>query len=168
MGADIHCYVEYKVTTPHGESWWSYGSRVNPGRDYGLFGYIAGVRYEEAPTPIPPRGYPKDLGFWARIDLFIRISNSEDADDSEGTCSPETAVSWGGKIVEDNGNRFTENPDYHSHTWLTTEELAMIIGLHEGVEEHGEVGVEYHALLGSMKALEARGHPARVVIWFDN
>jgi hypothetical protein len=42
MGCDIHAYVESKK--PDSKTWWGFGGRINPGRNYRMFGKLAGVR----------------------------------------------------------------------------------------------------------------------------
>jgi len=51
-------------------------------------------------------------------------------------------------------------PDWHSHSWLTTAELIEVIG--------EDIGPEYKAVIAAMQSLESSGHEARLVFWFDN
>src|SRR3990167_10061920 len=70
MGADIHCYVEYKYPHSH-ESWTSFGKGINPGRHYLLFERMAGVRGSPDHAIVQPRGIPDDLGYYAHEDWKI-------------------------------------------------------------------------------------------------
>ena len=61
MGCDIHTYIEY---SKDGERWDSWG-KIELGRDYILFGLMAGVRQEVlgGGPPFPPRGLPDHLSW---------------------------------------------------------------------------------------------------------
>lgn len=56
MGCDIHAYVEYKKADNNGD-WISFGGRINPGRNYSLFGRMAeGVRTDPSFMQIIQKG----------------------------------------------------------------------------------------------------------------
>lgn len=59
MGCDIHMMIEYSpYKRSDGEpSWSSFGGDFNPGRDYTMFGYLAGVR-GDGPPVVDLRGMP--------------------------------------------------------------------------------------------------------------
>src|SRR5690349_20426391 len=74
MGSDIHLYIEHKRTGPNSR-WSSFGGRFNPGRYYGLFAKLAGVRnYREVKPVAEPRGMPADAGWIADADNRLYIS----------------------------------------------------------------------------------------------
>ena len=75
MGADIHCYVEYKYPNSH-EAWTSFGQHINPGRNYALFERIAGVRGAPDRAIVAPRGTPDNLGYYAHEDWKIASNPS--------------------------------------------------------------------------------------------
>ena len=58
MGCDIHLGIEYK--TDLNSSWHSGASDLDVGRNYELFGYLAGVRESSIESLSDPRGWPKD------------------------------------------------------------------------------------------------------------
>lgn len=181
MGADIHMYIEYasKTPSPHatrtGKRWWSnFGGRINPGRNYSLFGLISGVRDDRYGPVVEPRGYPDDAGYVADEDAYLRI-NDEYAD-NDGYCSLASAESWAkyGSTIECNDSgkpvRVTA-PDWHSHTWLTPDELAAVYARYDELfaNDDYKIGVEWRAMLAAMRALECNGqNDVRVIIWFDN
>lgn len=181
MGADIHMYIEHRE--PGRDHWFSFGERINPGRDYGLFGYIAGVRHEVEPV-VPLRGYPADAGYSAQHDNHLLI-NDEYGKDGDGWCTEEQARNWvksgcskriPAKRDEKNqpmGADKVTHPDWHSHTWLTADELERAINAIESDAQrmkwpNSKVDVEYHGVIGAMRAMEAKGREVRAVIWFDN
>jgi hypothetical protein len=182
MGADIHMYVEYrekkraKKAKKEGpiSPWYSYGDEINPGRNYTMFGILAGVRgsYKDS---FDPKGHVDDMGYAAKDDAYMFIVDKPREEIREdGVVTREDAerfASYGRKIID---NTWIEHPDWHSHSWMTIKELEKAFKLYEkhASKEWGEpiqVGVEYRALLASMKALDDDGkNEVRVVFWFDN
>jgi hypothetical protein len=207
MGCDIHLYIEYKSKKPRYDgsesNWASFGDRINPGRNYAMFGLMANVRncYSDGKLPVlvEPRGMPEDAGYTATDDNRIYISETE----SEDYVCMETAKRW----VESGSSTFINNkdgnptwvtqPDWHSHSWLTTSEFESVLnkyleletGWHKvRVEEHNkmverqniqpdswvyappdmDIEPEYQVVLASLKRFEELGYDARIVFWFDN
>jgi hypothetical protein len=181
MGADIHMYIQYRniEETKRREEknenpWWqSFGDGFNPGRNYTMFGVLAGVRdwpYENEDKMFEPRGLPDfELGWSARSDLLLYIH--EDDNQSEGMCTLAQAKRWGEhKIVYHSDGKpwYTEHPDWHSHSWLSTKELAQAYRWYKSRTGYAPC-LEYRVLLKMMKALEDGGeNEAFVVFWFDN
>ncbi len=157
MGCDIHLYIEYKHTEDN--LWSNFGKRINPGRNYGVFADLAGVRNSYGVTPATvPRGYPEDAAFATADDYWLNVTEVE----GEGCCSPKQAevyVSYGSRYSDETKN-FVSNPDWHSHSWLTPDEYA------KAIDGHAEP--EYRAILAALRSFEADGYQARVVFWFDN
>ena len=178
MGCDIHMYVEYrerkKVKPKNGEEerWKSFGDRINPGRDYRMFTILAGVR-GQSEYSLEPKGKieRENMGYSSRSDAFLYITEDPTGD---GSCNRETAekyVSYGCKIID---NNWVEYPDWHSHSWLSTEEFREALERYkilfkEEWGSNGEAGIEYKAILSAMEALEDGGtNESRLVFWFDN
>jgi len=68
MGCDVHMMIEYDRfggADNEPRAWWSFGGVIGPGRDYDMFGHLAGVRYEEN-EHIRPRGLPDNLSYDAK------------------------------------------------------------------------------------------------------
>jgi hypothetical protein len=207
MGCDIHLYIEYKSKKTefdgYDSGWQSFGKSINPGRNYAMFGLMANVRncYSDGKLPVlvEPRGMPEDAGYTATDDNRIYISETK----SEDYVSMETAKRWvesgSSKFINDkDGNpTWVTQPDWHSHSWLTTSEFESVLnkyleletGWHkERVEEHNKMvkedniqpdswayvppsindEPEYQVVLASLKRFEELGYDARVVFWFDN
>lgn len=180
MGCDIHMYIQYRnieETDRRKERnekpwWWSFGDQFNPGRNYTLFGILAGVRDypEDENKMFEARGLPNfELGWSARHDLILYIT--EDDNPSEGMCTLEQAERWGKQriVYHDDGKPwYTQHPDWHSHTWLTRKELAQAYRWYKSETGYG-LCLEYRVLLKTMKALEDGGeNEVFVVFWFDN
>lgn len=172
MGCDIHMYVQYRKKNfdPKWDHWSEFGGRINPGRDYSLFGILSdGVRssWEKCHEP---KGLPEgDLGWDAERDANLYIRENPQPYE-EGTCTLEDAQRWGHKIELDKDGKpwRTRHPDWHSHSWLTTAEYAQALRWYTSQTKY-KVGLEYKALLSVMKTLENKGeNDVRVVFWFDN
>jgi hypothetical protein len=168
-----------------------------------MFGLMANVRncYSDGKLPVlvEPRGMPEDACYTATDDNRIYISETE----SEDYVSMETAKRWvnsgSSKFINDNdGNpTWVTQPDWHSHSWLTTSEFENVLnkylelesGWHkERVDTHNkmverqniqpdswvyappdmDIEPEYQVVLASLKRFEELGYDARIVFWFDN
>jgi len=168
MGCDIHMYVQYREKKKNDDGWWwDFGGHMNPGRDYSLFGILAGVR-DRPEKGYDPKGIPDfELGWGARHDLYLTIT--EDGLE-ENCCTLEQAERYHRPIIKDKDGKslMTMHPDWHNHSWLTTEELAQAYRWLKKYEKRGP-GLEYRVLLKMMKALEDNGkNEVVVVFWFDN
>jgi hypothetical protein len=207
MGCDIHLYIEYKSKKTefdgYDSGWQSFGKSINPGRNYAMFGLMANVRncYSDGKLPVlvEPRGMPEDAAYSTAGDNRIYISETE----SEDYVCMETAKRWvnsgSSKFInnKDGNPTWVTQPDWHSHSWLTTSEFESVLnkyleleaGWHKvRVEEHNKMvkeeniqpdswayappsindEPEYQVVLASLKRFEELGYDARVVFWFDN
>lgn len=173
MGCDIHMYVEYTKSdlTPEQRKkygWGSWGGRINPGRDYELFGLLADIRGGSA--IFPPRGLPDGLGFYSRWDSHMLISENTVEPNFCTLKQAQEYAKWGAKIHNDVHGKpmFVDNPDWHSHSWLNTIEFEHVLNARK-LGEYGPADIDYYALLSAMKTLEENGsRESRVVFWFDN
>jgi hypothetical protein len=107
MGADIHAVLQ--VQQPDG-TWRTVGVGVYQGRNYRLFGHLAGVRGDAEPM-VAPRGLPQDFEHRVELDkgwltLEQVYHQYEDEQEKEHEHSPhEYYMGW------------------HSHSYLTLAEL---------------------------------------------
>lgn len=171
MGCDAHMYVEYRKKTFRENYWSNLGGKINPGRNYWMFGLIAGVRCEFEES-LEPKGLPDNLGWYSEQDAHCYI-NDEYADDDNEYVTLETAKKWEGygeKIIYHTDGKpwKVTHPDWHSHTWLTTEEFKNVVNVYNEKDQGKNKEVEYEALLSLMQSLESNECEARLVIWFDN
>lgn len=164
MGCDIHCYVEYSTGNPP-DYWFSFGGRINPGRDYDLFARLAGVRnYDNVDPVIPPRGMPKGNLSWQVLEAATLFVTPGPSDNPE-YCTRERADQWvknGQSEYHDEAMSRVTHPDWHTHGWVTPEEFATVL------DRTPHVGVEYRALLAAMQTIAKEGNAVRLVFWFDN
>lgn len=170
MGCDAHMYLEYKKESFRDNYWLNVGGRINPGRNYWMFGLIAKVRCE-FPSSLQPKGLPENLAYSSRKDAFCWI-NDEYANDDNEYVTLETAERWakyGNQIIYDENGKpdKVEHPDWHSHTWLTCDEFKQVIEAYNSLENSTKE-VEYEALLAMMESLNLNDCDSRLVIWFDN
>jgi hypothetical protein len=172
MGCDIHAYVEYRKREPVDDyelRWRDFGGRINPERNYRIFGKLAGVRRDVEVLVAPVRGLPDDLGWQANGDYWLWISYSGES--GEGVVTSEQAAKWHGYGRRYRGKTTSgehvgkpthiEDPDWHTPSWVTPDEWER--ALDEDATE-----IEYHAMLAAMRRMEQSGYLARVVFWFDN
>lgn len=168
MGCDIHCYIEYQPRDS--QSWKGFGGRLNPGRNYTMFGQLAGVRSEGRPA-VSPRGFPSPTGYVAIMDNQLYISDSPTTVDHEEYVTSERAAEWvksgsSTYLLRDGQRYAVTHPDYHSHSWLTPDEWEAAIRMTQAWEDYPIP--EYEAMLAALRSFEQQGFKARVVFWFDN
>ena len=125
MGCDIHPYIEYydkEKDQAH------FIGEVHISRDYLLFSLMAGVRSNPDEKPVSyPKGLPSKLS-WQTERKFYLFVLEEDTDE-DGCCSSEDAERWvgqGSSWYLDEAKRLVSNPDWHSETWLSIEELEEV------------------------------------------
>lgn len=164
MGCDIHLFVEYKRQDFESANWWSFGEQFRLDRDYRMFAKMANVRnyWVDQITPISkPRGLPEDIGWRAKDENRLYIVDREEAGEHEATrVNAERWVKNG--YSQYDGDSWVTHPDWHSHSWLTSDEFE------ECVNSLENVSVEYKAVLSVLRCFESDGQITRVVFWFDN
>lgn len=168
MGCDIHCYIEYGGRED--SDCRGFGGCINPGRNYTIFGYLAGVRGEGRPV-VSPRGVPSQMGYVAIMDNQLSIRDSPGTIDSEGYVTPEKAAEWvkdgsSTYLLRDDKPYAVTHPDHHTHSWVTPDEWEEAIRLTHREDNYSLP--EYEAILAILHSFEAQGFKARVVFWFDN
>jgi len=191
MGCDIHLYMEYKDPTNTAyTSWSNFGRSFYVGREYGLFGYLAGVR-GSGPAVVPARGYPEDAGWDTNDDFYYRISDDDGYDGETRYVTLERAKSWGVPILYDKNGKpdRVQCPDNHTPSWLTWSEFTSALVLCE-LQHRNWLNNEdpdstpaikdlyardlkrfllrYKAVAATMETFEKAGYITRIVFWFDN
>jgi hypothetical protein len=181
MGADIHAYVEYAdFKTAEGEDYWVALTKNFGSRDYYLFGLLAEVR-GEGPALFPIRGMPEGrLSYQTEDGYWLRATEDPALADHDGWTKQERADKYATEYHckaerrADGTVSRVAHPDWHSHSWLATEELAAVLDHYAAnvsdryAERPKEAPVEWRAILAAMRVFEASGKKARVVFWFDN
>jgi len=170
MGCDAHCYVEYRTKEETNREYWSsFGGRINPGRNYWMFGLMAKGTRSEFEEAFEPKGLPELLGYQSTYDAYMYIVDDDDEmDEPSHQCKRSDAERWakyGNKISED--NRFIEHPDWHTHSWLSVNEFEEVLNSFNKMKD-AYPQPEYEALLAAMKTLEKYNNEVRLVFWFDN
>jgi hypothetical protein len=176
MGCDIHCYIQYKKKTDEDNWWECFGGEIWPGRNYAMFGILAGVRDHYAPHSFTPKGIlPEEKQSWAvRDDLYLVIT--EDGKGHNET-TLENAKLWSSEseLIKDKDGKPVRilQPDWHNHSWMTIEELEKAYKLYKkyikSEGEEGRIPFGFKMILKVMKALEDNGkNDVLLVFWFDN
>lgn len=177
MGCDVHIYVEY---SENGKYWKNLTNNAGS-RNYVMFGVLAGVRVSDAKL-FDPKGMPEGgIGYVTACDYWLNVApeNHPEWADGDGWTSPENARRWvesGSSVPDylDGTLKRVSGPDWYSHSWLTTDELAAALEHYRGVVgtywpgEGGTAPTEWVAILAAMRAIEGNGESARVVFWFDS
>ena len=171
MGCDIHVYVEYS----HDGKYWRNLTDGIGSRDYRMFGILAGVRCDDLKL-FDPKGLPDGQLSWNTEDaniLNIAPESHPEWADTSGWTSRTSAERWisegSSKPLYRDGvlNRVT-NPDWHSHSWLTSDELSQCVDKYRTIPDVKKAPSEWVGILAAMKAIEENGDQTRVVFWFDN
>lgn len=181
MGCDIHLKVERRRRNnpyPNEKNeWYSTGSYNGEfsSRSYGMFARMAGVRDYNDNKMFEPRGLPEGM-CWATQRAFYMLAtdNKDAAEWGEHYCLKSHAEKWiedGYTQWVDENHRYVINPDHHSHSWLTTQELRQCFD-DCFIMEDGTFSGDYVDWLGLVSLCEGiestDEYECRVVFAFDN
>lgn len=99
------------------------------------------------------------MGWQARSDYWLYVCEGP----GEGIVTRETAERYAthGSRWKDDTKQFVSNPNWHTPSWVSTEEFAVVAK--EFPDEP-----EYRAILAAMIEFENQSLPSRLVFWFDN
>lgn len=187
MGCDIHAFVEYapkldaEEPKPEKRFWRPLGGDMYIGRDYYLFATMCnGVRIDDLPHTFEPKGIAEDMAFYADMKHRLYIASSDESVD-EYSATREQAENWVklgySQVLAEREGVVTSitNPDWHSYSWLTTEEVKQIPRMYKKNLKASEedpfyfnVGINFKAIIEVMKLYEKNEYDARLVFWFDN
>lgn len=182
MGCDIHTYVEF-ANEPRldAEPYWQNFTRNGGSRNYVMFGVLAGVRVDDAKL-FEPKGMPDGaLGYRTAEDYWCHVAPEAHPEwaDGDDWITLDQATRWveqGSSVGENDEHgrlRRVSGPDWHSHSWLTADELERALDHYRTVApkywpQDADVPAEWIATLAAMRAFEAAGQRTRIVFWFDN
>ena len=185
MGCDIHLRVEMRKRVnpyPHDRhEWYNAGFKGEFGyRVYGMFARMANVRSYDDNYKIQfePRGLPDDMTCLATRESFYLHVTDDKAAAYCGYkyCLKERAEKWvkdGISEWVDEDHRTVTDPDLHSHSWLTTQELRQCFDdcfkEEDGTYKPYSDYVEWLGLVSLCEGIESDGvYECRVVFAFDN
>lgn len=185
MGCDIHLRIECRTkVNPYSTEenrWYNVGINGEfSSRIYGMFARMAKVREcgQKYKVQFEPRGLPQDITDWkTRESFFCTVTDNEEiAHCLSSYCSKVNAEKWVengySKWVGDDHRRIT-NPDLHSHSWLTTQELRQCFDdcfkQDDGIYYPNSKYYEWLGLVSLCEGIENDGiYECRVVFAFDN
>ena len=181
MGCDIHLRVEQRCKVnpyPNDTHIWQscgfcgeFSSRI-----YGMFARMADVRsyMDSYKVQFKPRGLPDNMSPLTEESFYREVTNDKDLDGYESFVSREEAEQWvnegNSKWVDEAHKRVTD-PDLHSRSWLTTQELRQCFDDCFRQDDGSYQGdyVEWLGLVSLCEGIESDGiHECRVVFAFDN
>lgn len=185
MGCDIHLRVEMrKKVNPYPQyryEWHNVGFKSEfRSRVYGMFARMANVRSYGATYKVQfeQRGLPDDMTDWAtRESFYLHVTDDKAAADwGYQYCLKEMAEKWvedGISEWVDENHRTVTDPDLHSHSWLTTQELRQCFDdcfkEEDGIYKPYSDYVEWLGLVSLCEGIESDGiYECRVVFAFDN
>lgn len=185
MGCDIHLRVERRrKVNPYPNDrneWHNVGFKGEFGcRIYGMFARMANVRAygDHYKVMFEPRGLPKDMTDWRTVESFYFYVTDDKAavDWGFNYCLREDAERWVEKGYSewvDEDHRRVTDPDLHSHSWLTTQELRQCFDdcfkQEDGTMKPYSDYVEWLGLVSMCEGIESTGeYECRVVFAFDN
>lgn len=185
MGCDIHLRIEKrKRVNPYPNDrheWYDVGFKGEFGCPvYGMFARMACVRTygKDFKVQFKPRGLPEDMSNWYTCESFYEhvIDNKGAIEWGRNYCSKESAERWvkqGYSKWVDENHRTVTDPDLHSHSWLTTQELRQCFDdcfkQDDGSYKPNSDYVEWLGLVSLCEGIESDGiHECRVVFAFDN
>jgi hypothetical protein len=166
MGCDIHIVIEHKGK--RSEEWNSFACEIRGEREYSLFGLMSNGVRATYPESINPRGLPIDCSSEA-FDLTHEYIDDENRKKLESDAERGYV-----KYVDKYGHgpSHVTNSDYHSHSWLTADELLFCFTAFEnrfkGSEFYSRIETNYWFILEVLRCYEKNGRDARIVFWFDN
>jgi hypothetical protein len=197
MGCDIHLMVEYDTASVRRQWGHSLSDQRRPvtpfGPDarllplsrapidmdphYGLFAALAGVRADEDFAPlIAPRGIPSNCcgEVFAAFHLFVQDRGEDDCLWERGIWRDQAAamIERGASVVSErslrNGCFAITDPEFHSASWLTRDEIVRC--LRHADFDPAELCVGFRIVLDALRTLDAEygaGH-SRIVFAFDS
>ena len=182
MGCDIHLRIERRKRESSNDrrAWCNVGFRGNfSSRIYGMFARMANVRSycDKYKVQFEPRGLPEDMTDWCTCECFYMfVTDNEDAAEwGENYCLRESAEQWVkegySEWFGDDHGRVTD-PDLHSYSWLTTQELRQCFD--DCFKENGDYKpysdyVDWLGVVSLCEGIESTGEfECRVVFAFDN
>lgn len=169
MGCDIHAHLDFVEVDACGAPRASYFCGFEIPRDYVLFTVLAGVRAKNGdPAPVAnPKGFPTDIGSPVSVFCAYEINDELAAAEIDGFCSQEDAEEWVEEGVSrylDSGKSRVSDPDAHSHSWLTADDVENANHLY--CNATGKYNPYLAAVAGAMRAFDADERKARLVFWF--
>lgn len=186
MGCDIHLFLEKKRRfsfkffdnmvgkwTACDMSEYGYGCGIGFGdRWYPMFARLAGVRNYESYQHLPIRWIPSDASWDVKMLFCCKVVPDCEDDDWDNSIVSETNARQYIKegislpFCEKDGIKYITNPDYHTASWCTTEEMETCVKEEFSNEIHN--GEPWFNLVDYMKQVESQGCDCRAIFWFDN
>lgn len=185
MGCDIHLRIEKrKRVNPYTNGRYKWHNVGFYGefscRIYGMFARMAKVRDyygDKCKVQFEPRGLPDDMDYQSTESFYPYVTDNEVAVNwGEHYCLKKMAEKWVkegySEWVNENHTRITD-PDFHSYSWLTTQELRQCFDdcfkQEDGTYKPNSDYVEWLGLVSLCEGIESDGiHECRVVFAFDN
>jgi hypothetical protein len=131
VGCDIHGFIDYDKIIAQNLTHNTHTSnfaKLRISRNYWLFTLLSCVRGEaiQGQEGMPAKGLPKSLSYTVRDEAYVTVCDDELPLYDDGFCTRKDAERWGGNYVDEE-KRFIHHPDWHSHSWLSLDEVKEVI-----------------------------------------
>lgn len=154
MGCDIHAFLEVKLYDK-----WTFVEEVLDCRNYGLFGFLAGVRnYSHVPQIGATPGIPDDISIPLQDDIYENVGDCHSPHyiDVEKLLNFDYSQTFEDRRI---GKQITPN------FWSGSEDSGL--GNGEIISYKEFLGEWYFDELDDIRK-NSEGAEARIVFWFDN
>lgn len=193
MKCDIHLSIEIKnLKRPKNQQYWEDTRLINEyagSRVYEMFAVMANVgNYDGLEQIVPDRGFPKDASrrtdemYYIPIMERKRYSKTYDvpirdrqfmfeneAREYISKCETKVIKKKYKDGIFNSKQTYTEDVNYHSPNWCTSEELKKCIDVALKKEDGTYYFTDWFCILGVMEGYEKTGdYECRLVYWFDN
>lgn len=181
MGCEIHAYVDYNK---NGQDFVTSFGEFNIERDPLLFAILTGVEefpHDKIEPIVSQKGLPEKLSSTTAsgATLYIIDNGEEYNGDEEKCCSRSDATEWeesipmGCDYYLDKEKKRICHPDWHSHSWLTIDELSRSLKRYSAIarsrgRDNCTAPTDIKAILAAMRLLKKNGFEPTFVFWFEN
>lgn len=146
--------------------------RIRLSQDDRLFALLAGVRSDNISDLqiecLMPKGLPDDVTELSLEEGSFTVDDDAAKLEIPDTCSRADADRW----VNDDKSRYIHNgysvthPAFHSHSWVTIEELKLALGRYQSCGGKDGIAV-LNSVIAMMVSLANDGIESRAVFWFE-
>ena len=163
MGCDIHGYIESRPNLEHNQNYWHKDADLHLGRNYAMFGFLAGVRGLNEPI-VEPRGFDDNSSL--KWEYCLRVNDEQYSQDAEGYTSKERADKYVAGGYSRMIGEMVTHPDWHTASWLTADEMKKVLLAYK--ETYTDLRMKYDAMWDAVLAMLKCIPNSRFVFWFDN
>jgi hypothetical protein len=132
MGTDIHGFIDYD--DPTNPTYCHHFAKMQLSRDYWMFILLASVRGDsiQKQQGLPAKGLPSQISWEIRDELYLKIVQDNNP-------LTEAGIGYIGETEANKYKRvdkyYCENPDWHSISYVSIEELDAVFSKYNTLQE---------------------------------